>query len=179
MGTLIGDSESRLAVASDAHDSLESISKVVGLCSRLDVRVCLWLGDLTSPPSAKSLMGFDYVHGIIGNNDGDVGTLVSTFIEHNSRMVPRPFDSITIGNRRVFLTHYPELAAHAFESSRYDAVFYGHDHKASYYSQGNRIMANPGALWSQGNSHPSFGVWNLMDNEFIHYDLTGDKLDLV
>lgn len=167
MGSSVSSND-RVVVACDSHDSLVNLGRLVSFCTEEHISTCIWLGDLTSPPSAKVLLELGVVYGVTGNNDGDIGVLTSLFGDSSrSVLSPRSFASHQIGGRNVFLTHYPELARLASQSGQYDAVFYGHDHVPFVERTSGGILANPGALWSS-DDRPSFGVWGPYDNSFRH-----------
>ncbi len=70
--------------------------------------------------------------------------------------------AITLAGREVYFCHYPHVAARAAASGRYNAVFYGHTHRAEL-QEGTPLIVNPGDI--QGRyGNPSMAVYNTDDN---------------
>ncbi len=70
------------------------------------------------------------IHAIRGNNDGEIYKTMEMFFEHrdHAKIARRSYDWIQLDEKKIFLTHYHDLARPMAVSGLYDAVFYGHDH---------------------------------------------------
>lgn len=152
-------------IASDAHDAHEEVDWFCGHEKTQGAMGLIFLGDFTSPPTAKRLAERFRVLAVRGNNDGDVMALSAALATSGGELVPRDYAERTIADRKLFLTHYPDLAEVAVASGRYDLVCYGHDHEARTDRQGPTVIANPGELWRRLTGRASFAIWRPESNE--------------
>lgn len=159
-----------LGIVSDIHDNVPALR--AALDGLRDAEALLVAGDLCSPFVLRILAaGFASgpVHVVAGNNDGDWLHLAQ---------VARGFDHVTlhgpafdgeVGGRRVFLNHYPEVAA-AVDADRYDLIVYGHDHtfRAARGDDGAWRL-NPGTLLGYAPRDDAY-----LDPSFLLFDTETD-----
>ena len=162
----------KIAVLSDSHDNMENIKKAIVIAKEHGIKEGFHLGDFCASPSAVLLAesGLTW-HCSWGNVDGDplamykktlsYGTM--TFADHDTSEVEKD-------GRKIFLTHYPEIARIAALSGQYDAAFYGHNHTAAQEMIGKTLLANPGEVVGF-KGHPSFGIYDTNTNTFEHVDI--------
>ena len=158
----------KIAIISDIHENQHNLLKALEICRRNEIEKILCLGDLINPGIAKVLADSDVpVFSIWGNNDGE-----KVFI---TRISLAPGSSLTMGdntyafleedNRKIFITHYPELAEPIARSGVVEAVFYGHDHikRQDYLSE--CLIVNPGELSAHMTGEATFAIFDTGHNQ--------------
>lgn len=158
----------KIAVISDSHDHLENISKVIDLINDAEnIEAVLHCGDFVAPFTfdefKKLKMPF---YGVLGNNDGDIYTIMKKLSEPG-------FDHIKIlgkigekqfNGRKIAFVHYPWEADGLVKTKRYDAVFYGHIHKAKKEYIDKTLFFNPGEIMGRFGKL-SFGIYDTEIND--------------
>ena len=91
------------------------------------------------------------VVGVFGNNDGERIGLAKRF-EAIGEVHPN-LASVSVGDRKIAVMHYPELAIPIAESGDFDLVVYGHTHEIDV-RKGRSLLLNPGETggWTTGKS---------------------------
>ena len=92
----------------------------------------LHCGDLIAPSTLHAIVGLDLpIHLIHGNNAGDLFYLSKWAQDSQNRLHYYGQDgSLTLGQRRIFLVHYPHYAKGIALTGDYDLVCNGHEHRA-------------------------------------------------
>lgn len=138
----------KLAVISDTHDNIGKLDAALDMMTGADV--VLHCGDLCSPfvveHIANNLPETTPVHIIWGNNEGDIRMICAKAADHNNITLHGDFASLILGEQRVALTHYPDVARPLAASRHYQLVCYGHDHSAHHERVDDCILLNPGEL---------------------------------
>jgi len=83
------------------------------------------------------------------------------------------YDFLEIENRKIFITHYPDLAKPMAKSGEFDAVFYGHNHIKNKDRVGNCLVVNPGEVSGHKNSQISFAIYDTEKNDADIVDVEG------
>ena len=135
----------RIGVLSDSHDHLTNLRKAVEIFSKNGVDAIIHGGDFCSPfvflefkPLADKGLK---MYAVFGNNDGDRVLLVKrggdfcSFAD-GSRV-------LTLGDRKIVVIHYPDIADELFRGAAFDLVIYGHDHKPRVEGTEKKLL-NPG-----------------------------------
>lgn len=136
-----------IGVVSDTHDNVAATSRIADRFEAADVDVVIHCGDVIAPPVLPTFKGFQ-VHGVLGNNDGEVLGLQSGFeaLGNGSTLHGR-FADLTLDGIRIAVLHGEDrdevdgLAT----GSRYDYVLYGHHHTHERREVGDTVVLNPGA----------------------------------
>ncbi len=155
----------KIAVMSDSHDNIWNLEKALRLAQGADA--LLFCGDLCAPFSLKMLAdGFPGpIHAMQGNNDGDVALLLRVAAESGRvRLYTEGLAELELGGRKIALTHYPHIAAAVAASGRYDAVFFGHTHKAVHRREGHTLVLNPGEVMGRFGK-PSLALYDTETHE--------------
>jgi putative phosphoesterase len=158
-----------LGVISDTHDNLKNIEKVAKRLRLLNVDMVVHLGDIVAPFSlaklAETLDGIKLV-AIFGNNCGEKSGLYKTAKKYNVELFEPPH-TLTLEGRRILLIHgwgstevTEEIVEALVSSGKWDAVFYGHTHKARLDYIRGRLLLNPGEV-AGVLYEPSFAVVDL------------------
>lgn len=146
----------KIAIVSDTHDNLANFGKVIDYLNKENITLMLHCGDICSQETIneteKKFKG--EVKWVRGNGDFELG------------QVPESFE-ITLGGKKIFFNHYPDIAKTAAGSGKYDIVFYGHTHRPWEEMVGKCRLVNPGEIAGQ-RCKPTFAV----------YDTETDKLEL-
>ena len=78
----------------------------------------------------------------------------------------------TEDGKKIFLTHYPDMARSMAKSGDCDAVFYGHDHTTLFETLDNGcVLANPGEVAASTTNRCTFMVWDTETNDIQTYDV--------
>jgi uncharacterized protein len=156
----------KVAVFSDTHENFHNFRLALEQMLKSGVEEAIFLGDYINPGMAKEI--FESLKNnnikltaIFGNNDGDRVRITIYALENKVNHSAYDFMETEIDGKKVFLTHYPEIGR-AVDRTKYEAVFYGHDHKL-FVDQDNKdiaILANPGEISSHVTGTVSFLVWD-------------------
>ncbi|MFC1609084.1 YfcE family phosphodiesterase [Patescibacteria group bacterium] len=158
----------KIAIISDVHDNFHNLICALEEIEKRDVEYVLCLGDLVANGVVKILAKLDIpVFLIWGNNVGDNVQVMKTVFESNGNLVvsEKTYDSIELDGRKIFLSHYPDLASPIAKSGDFDAVFFGHTHKKSQEKIGNCLVLNPGEIGTNVVDESSFAVYDTKTNE--------------
>jgi putative phosphoesterase len=141
-----------IGICSDSHDSVANIEKAVSYFSSQNVSKVIHAGDYCSPFTIRHFKGLN-LHGILGNNDGDIYLLMKKFQEIDATLHGE-FYRFSADNQSVAVYHgtVPEITQSLIESKRYDVVISGHTHEASLSYTGEVLSVNPGTIHGFGNS---------------------------
>jgi putative phosphoesterase len=167
-----------VGVISDTHDHLDNTRLAARILSERNVSLALHLGDIVSPFTLRLLADSidSRLLGVYGNNDGDKLLLSRIASERGWMLVEQPY-ILEVDGRRLLLLHgfgsrdktvllVDSLAA----SSRFDAVLYGHTHKADLRRVGDTLVLNPGPVSGYLADKPSLAILDTdsMEAEIIY-----------
>lgn len=158
----------KIGILSDIHENFHNLFSALEICQEQHVEHILCLGDMINPGVAMSLAKCGIpVNGIWGNNDGD-RVLITRFALHPKSqltMSDKTYDFVETAGKRIFITHYPELAQSMAKSGDYDLVCYGHDHQKYYEKVGDCHIINPGELSGHLTGLVSFAIYDSETDE--------------
>jgi len=148
----------RIAIFSDSHDHTENVTKALGIVQAQGITNGIHLGDFTTQPILDLLLASTLSWTLVrGNNDVNLP-------------IPQDdFQEVTFEGRKLFVTHYPQIARVAALSGKYDACLHGHTHIAAQETIGTTLLANPGELCGRRYGKASFGI----------YDTKGNKIEII
>ncbi len=155
----------KIGVISDSHDNLENLKRVLDDAKQKDVQVICHCGDIVAPfvyfEVLKNYTDSFKFYMVFGNNDGEkaMWTQISKD-DPRVDMALGDFRELQIGDKKIFMTHYPEIAELAFLSKKYDAVFYGHTHKYKLEEQDGRVLLNPGEILAKRTGILSYAIYD-------------------
>ncbi len=137
----------RIAILSDTHDNIWKLDEAMPHLREADV--VLHCGDLISPfvirQMADGLQGID-LHVIWGNNDGDQRALTAAAQQSENIYLHGHYAALELGDLKIAMNHYPDIARSIALSGRFDLVCYGHDHTAHEEKLGRTLLLNPGEV---------------------------------
>lgn len=127
----------------------------------------VFLGDLVSPGGAKIFAGCGIpVEAIWWNNEGDKHMISEIAFKYdNYEIHNNTYANIKLGDKKVFITHYPTIAKSMAKSGDFDAVFYGHNHDKNKEMIWNCLLLNPGEVWATKKGEGSFAIYDTDTNE--------------
>lgn len=110
-----------------------------------------------------------------GNNDGEkIEVMLATQKEgSNLTCALSTYAFLTLGGKKIFLTHYDDLAEPMAKSGDYDAVFYGHNHKLKKDKIGECWVVNPGEIAAQKTGIATYVIYDTEKNEIDVVELQG------
>jgi len=134
------------------------------------------------------------IHVVFGNNDADLYRItaqakpdrlifygeLAEFVVQDERLRPRhefveqgtnrdTFFDPAVQGKRIAVNHFNYLARPLAASGKYDAVFYGHNHKRRHERLGQCDIINPGALMGYDPTASS-PAERYIDATFVVYD---------
>lgn len=135
----------QVGVIADTHDNVAAVEAAVEAFERRGIGVLIHCGDYVAPPVIPYFEGFE-LHGVLGNNDGDVDALDRTFRNVGGTLHGR-FADLTFGDTRFAVLHGEDRdeVDRLAESGEYDVVCFGHHHVAERRTVGETTVLNPGA----------------------------------
>lgn len=154
----------RIAIISDSHDNIWNLREVLKIVAQKSCGIIIHLGDFISPFMLKELEKAGIpVHGVFGNNDGDHFTAtkmsLTTLKNINLHGIK---GELTIDNRSIGFTHYPDIAEGFAFTGKYDVICFGHNHTHSINKIKGTMLLNPGEVMGKDGS-PGFCILETKD----------------
>jgi len=157
----------KIAIISDIHDNMHNLKLAYQKAKELGAEQIICLGDFINPGVPKFLAKSEIpVFSIWGNNDGEKCLIMRVALEKGSNLTisDKIYDFLEIDGRKIFMTHFGDLAEPMAKSGEYDVVFHGHTHEKSENKIGDCLLVNPGELSSHKTGVASFSLYNTEDN---------------
>ena len=135
-----------VGIIADTHDNVTAVERATELFADEGVEVVVHCGDFIAPPVVSAFEGFE-LHGVLGNNDGEISGLESAFdalgteSELHGRFADLEFDGLSLAV--LHGESLPEVRALA-DAETYDVICYGHHHEREYTETGRTTVVNPG-----------------------------------
>lgn len=158
----------KIAILSDIHENFHNLILALQEMEKIGVEQILCLGDLMNTGIAKLLAAQDIpVFMIWGNNDGEkVEITLASKMENSSLKVSvKTYDFLDMGGRKIFLSHYEDLAKPMANSGDYDAIFFGHNHIQSLERLNNCWVVNPGEIAALKTKRATFAIYDTSEDE--------------
>ncbi|MWV41813.1 metallophosphoesterase [Natrialba sp. INN-245] len=135
-----------IGIISDTHDNVDAAERAAEIFAEEGVEIVVHCGDFIAPPLLSALEGFE-VHGVLGNNDGEISGLEAAFDDLGSESeLHGRFASLEFDGLSVAVLHgesKAEVEALA-DAETYDVVCYGHHHERERTERGRTTVLNPG-----------------------------------
>ncbi|HUP01242.1 MAG TPA: metallophosphoesterase [Gemmatimonadota bacterium] len=136
----------KVGLISDTHDHVIRIREAVARLNRADVDLVLHAGDYCSPFAVRELAALNApLHGITGNNDGDVYQISRAFAEIGARLESQWWET-RIDERRLLVMHEPRGVEDVAAAQTYDLIVFGHTHERDERRIGRTVVVNPGEV---------------------------------
>ncbi len=160
-----------VALISDIHDHSTHLLLALNRALALGCTHLLCMGDVASVSTFR-LLCEEWTQGlelVFGNNEWHRESFLQVAHEYAHATHHGDLATVTLGGRHLFFCHYPHTAARAAASGPYDAVFFGHTHRAELHpatekdSRRYPLVVNPGDI--QGRyGKPSIAVYDTDSN---------------
>ena len=136
-----------IGIISDTHDNVEAVERAITTFEAEGVETVVHCGDFIAPLVVPYFSGFT-LHGVLGNNDGEIQGLYDAFnrLDQRSTLHGR-FASLELDGIDIAVLHgesKAEVEALA-DSGVFDLVCYGHYHVRDHRRAGDTVVLNPGA----------------------------------
>ncbi|MCT4575039.1 MAG: metallophosphoesterase [Alphaproteobacteria bacterium] len=157
----------KVAIISDVHDKLSNLKQVINEINLMGIKHIICCGDLCSPFTAR-LLGEKFkgdVYAVFGNIADRERTphVEKEFLNFHHL---GDYGQLTLGGKKIFFVHYPEIAEAKAKEGKYDFVFHGHTHKKIARKVNDCLLLNPGEIYGL-RYPPSYAI---LDLETYEYD---------
>ncbi len=162
----------KIGVISDIHENFHNLILAMQKMKEEGVEQIICLGDLMNDGIAKVLsISETPVHMIWGNNDGDKVMLTRTAFQKGSQLTisNNTYDFLEFDGKKIFVTHYEDLAQPMSASGNFDVVFFGHTHISKVEQHGRCTIVNPGEISAQRTGQATLAI----------YDTRGKSVNIV
>jgi len=152
----------KIVIISDTHGNVKNFKKALEWAEKQNIQTILHCGDIGSLESLKeSLASFKgEFFGVLGNMDKDFKTEIKEYNKISRVKVEPDILEVELKNKKIAITHFPDIAKKLAQSGKFSVVFYGHTHRPWDEKVGDTHMINPGELAGQFYK-PSFAVYDL------------------
>lgn len=147
----------KICILSDSHDHRALMGAAVADAKARGASAVLHCGDIVAPSTLRTLQQYGLpVHAVHGNNVGDLVAMARIVSEPDSVLRFYGQDaSIVLGERRIFIVHYPHYAKGMATTGDWDIVCCGHNHRANismidHVRGGKTWLINPGTVGGVG-----------------------------
>jgi hypothetical protein len=164
----------KIAIIADIHDNFHNIILALKDIEKRKINQVIFLGDFINGGIAKVLAESPIpIFAIWGNNDGDKTMITKTSLSEKSNLTVSEniYDFLEFDNRKIFITHYPDLAKPMAKTGIYDAVFYGHNHKKNEDKIGSCLVVNPGEISAHKTGEATFAIYDTKKNDVDFIEL--------
>lgn len=137
----------KTAIISDIHDNLSNLEKLLSFAKDENIRALFICGDICFERTLEKITDeFPYpIYLCLGN--GDERYDLNPLFKNNKKLHCSPDTlEVEIDGVKIALNHFPATARRLSKTSKYNFVFYGHNHKPWIEETENTILANPGTL---------------------------------
>jgi putative phosphoesterase len=163
----------KICIVSDSHDRGPLLAAAVGAARELGAQAVLHCGDIIGAHTLKASMALGLpIHAVHGNNLGDPVAIARMACDSDGRFHYHGNDAtLTLGGRRIFITHYPHIGEAFAGAGNHDLVCCGHSHEAlirevANHQGGTTWFVNPGTV--AGLGAPA-ATWILGDLAAMHF----------
>ena len=158
----------KLGIIADSHDNLNAIENAVNIFNEKKVNLVIHAGDFIAPFTGRKFkeLNAKFV-GVFGNNDGEKFGLREKFRQIGE--IHEDPHILRINEKRIIITHHPEIVDAMIKSKEYDVVIYGHTHEAKIEKNGSVLAINPGECGGWVTGKKSIAILDLeqMEAEII------------
>lgn len=160
----------RIGLISDSHDHVIRIREATAILNRLEVGIVFHAGDYCSPFAVRELAALDApLHGITGNNDGDIYQLARAFAEIGGKLESQWWETAVDG-RRILIMHEPRGVDDVAAGGVYDLIVFGHTHERDERRIGGTAIVNPGEVCGWSGGIGSLAVYDTAEGEIDFHE---------
>jgi putative phosphoesterase len=165
----------KICILSDSHDRGPMMATAVATAKAEGAEAVIHCGDIIGGNTLKASLKLGLpIHAVHGNNLGDPVSIARIACHSDEQLHYYGQDAtLTLGGRRIFLTHYPHLGHGMACTGDYDLVCCGHSHETEIRQQPNihggfTWLVNPGTV--AGLGAPA-ATWILADLETLQFEI--------
>jgi len=165
----------KICILSDSHDRGPQLATAVETAKNEGAEAVIHCGDLIGVNTVKAALKLELpIHMIHGNNLGDLVALARLSCNSEGLLHYHGRDAdITLGGKRIFVTHYPHYGHAMACTGDYDLVCCGHSHKPEVRQQanikgGSSWLVNPGTI--AGLGAPA-ATWIMGDMNILAFEI--------
>lgn len=161
-----------IGIISDIHDRTANLRRALELLAETHCTHLLCLGDIASTGTLQLLGSLwqGELDIVAGNNDYPRSDFRACAGQMPRTRYHGDTAELELDGRRVFLAHEPERALHAAKFGRFDAIFFGHTHRAGQMMDASILIANPGDIQGRYGC-PSFALYDTATHTLRHVNL--------
>lgn len=138
----------KIAIISDTHDNVPNLEKALVWMNKNNIEQIIHCGDLCAPAILIKVLAPNFsgpIHMVFGNvEDRELLPKKVADFEHVTHYGDE--GELEVDGKKIVFVHFPEQGKKLAQSSKYDLVFYGHDHKPWEEKIGQTRLINPGTL---------------------------------
>lgn len=165
----------KICIVSDSHDRGPLLARAIETARTEGAAAVIHCGDVIGGNTLRASIKLGLpLHVVHGNNLGDPVAIARMACHSDGLLNYHGHDAvITLGGRRVFVTHYPHYGHAMACTGDYDLVCCGHSHVPEVRQQanvkgGSTWLVNPGTV--AGLGAPA-ATWIFADLEAMSFDL--------
>ncbi len=147
----------KVCIVSDSHDRGPMLTKAIEAAKAEGAECVLHCGDIIGGNTLKAPLKLGLpIHAVHGNNLGDPVAIARMACHSDGLLSYHGHDAvISLGGRRIFVTHYPHYGHAMACTGDYDLVCCGHSHEPEVRQQinvrgGQTWLVNPGTVAGLG-----------------------------
>jgi uncharacterized protein len=144
----------RLGIISDTHDDVENVRAAIDIFNQKEVETVIHAGDYIFPGIVKEFSRLNAkLVGVLGNNDGEKGHLLKTFLDVGGDLKGE-LGELQIEGLKIGIYHGTSdvIKDLLVSSGKYNIFVCGHTHKmepsgisnGKYQNNGSTLVLNPG-----------------------------------
>ena len=161
----------RIGLVADTHDHLIRIRQAIAILHRSGVELVIHAGDWCSPFAVREFAALDApLHGITGNNDGDVLALAKSMAGIGAWIETQWWET-DAGGRRILVMHEPRGIDDVAAGGAHDLVVYGHTHERDERRIGGTLVVNPGETCGWLGGIGSLAIYDTDDHAVQFHEL--------
>lgn len=163
----------KIAILADVHDHRDNLDWFLENVLKREVDHIIHLWDYWAPGRSVTPI-IDLwipIDGIWWNNDGEKRWVMRQFARSELCTMHRTlFGTVELWWKKVFMSHFPDLATPMAKSGEYDIVLYGHTHHRDLQVIGSTIVCNPWGLCGNFES-ASYALYDTESNTFTFIEM--------
>lgn len=147
----------KVCIVSDSHDRGPLLARAIGAAKAEGAQAVIHCGDVIGGNTLRASIKLGLpLHVVHGNNLGDPVAIARMACHSDGLLNYHGHDAmITLGHRRIFVTHYPHYGHAMACTGDYDLVCCGHSHEPEVRQQANirggtTWLVNPGTVAGLG-----------------------------
>jgi putative phosphoesterase len=147
----------KICIVSDSHDRGPLLARAIEAAKAEGAQAVIHCGDVIGGNTLRASIKLGLpLHVVHGNNLGDPVAIARMACHSDGLLNYHGHDAmITLGHRRIFVTHYPHYGHAMACTGDYDLVCCGHSHEPEVRQQanikgGSTWLVNPGTVAGLG-----------------------------